>query len=873
MKTRLKKILPLIILLGALFFSGISQNQYRAFTVDTESYFAKHDIVYKSPSYEGFEGFPLGNGDLGGLIWATPTGIKIQINKSDTYDGSNEESTANLRSCGQLDIDFGAPCFDWIQLKDYDSRLSLYNAETSFIAETPFSKVKVNSFVAVNENVWLIECEKQETGNYLGGASATIGLERWGSRSFGGWYGAYNRDPKFGIGDANASIEESTLLLREQFSKMGFSVACKLVGIESQGEKVSNRRVELKTKAFENGKFSILIAVATSYKNENTNTKALDLLEAAEKQGLTSLKAEHRNWWHTFWQRSFLHLPDDYIENIYYLKRYILASSSRGNYPALFNSAIFTWNHDVRNWVKPHHWNMQQIYWGILPGGDADLLKPYINTYFRLIPEAEKYALKRGAKDAILWTEPHDYFGEMLGANMSNMHNNFTPASQIASFFWDYYNYTGNLEFLQNEGYVFMKKAAGFYLQTLQWDEAKQEYFLFPCQPYEHAYRSNLRNSITDLVTIKSSFANCIAAAKILNVDKEKQKQWQHVIDHLWEPPMAPAAIFGKSEWGDRFPVGSKMHIPKDTGKLFAYAYTEDGNVYPDSTTANDGIFHFSQNTAIVFPAGLVGIEQKGTPYYEAAATAVRIRPEYRNAITPDAIVAARLGMGNEALKIINTTIRRLQLFPQGMFYNLDHWFTFSLYADSLKYPEYSAMRDYIYDSRCHYDTKGNSSGLPTKPFVQFGLEPMGTVGAALNEMMLQSAEGKIRVFPAVPKEWENRELAFKLWAEKGFEISALRNENGEVEPLNIMSKLGNTCVLVNPWGRQKVRVTSGSGKSIKTIQNQADLISFNTSAGEDYILAPVNFDFNIRPRHFSSVKNDGVKHFHEAILGKKRDY
>ena len=39
-----------------------AQQKNSIFKVD-DSYLLKHDIVYKTPAYEGFEGFPLGNGD------------------------------------------------------------------------------------------------------------------------------------------------------------------------------------------------------------------------------------------------------------------------------------------------------------------------------------------------------------------------------------------------------------------------------------------------------------------------------------------------------------------------------------------------------------------------------------------------------------------------------------------------------------------------------------------------------------------------------------------------------------------------------------------------------------------------------------------
>jgi len=127
------------------------------------------------------------------------------------------------------------------------------------------------------------------------------------------------------------------------------------------------------------------------------------------------------------------------------------------------NDGLWPWNHDIRNWVTPHHWNTQQQYLGLCAENDCELLLPYINTYFRLIPYAEKFAELRGAKNAILWSKPHDFFGSMTFWNRGDMVNDFTSASQIAGLFWEYYQFTMDNSFLEQKGYLFMKKTAEFY--------------------------------------------------------------------------------------------------------------------------------------------------------------------------------------------------------------------------------------------------------------------------------------------------------------------------------------------------------------------------------------------------------------------------
>ena len=212
-----------------------------------------------------------------------------------------------------------------------------------------------------------------------------------------------------------------------------------------------------------------------------------------------------------------------------------MSAGSRGEFPLAFNGGLWRWNRDVLNWGTPHHWNQQQEYWGLCAQNDWRLMKPYLATYFKMIPFAEKLAKEYGAEhDALLITEAHNFNGVQWGKDKRYLRNNFTPASQIASLFWDYYEFTGDEEFLKERAYTFMKKASHFYLDRLEWDEEKNEYFL-KASLYESAPIAYVKNPISDRNCIERLFKDCIRAAEILNVDKDEVKQWRHVLNHLWE--------------------------------------------------------------------------------------------------------------------------------------------------------------------------------------------------------------------------------------------------------------------------------------------------------------------------------------------------
>jgi len=834
-----------IIFIFLILVSKIGFGQYSLFRVD-QSYLSRHDIVYKTPAYEGYEGFPVGNGDMGGMVWNNINGLEVQINKNDLFDRKNEESEATLRGGVHLNIDLGAPAFEWIYLDDFDGRLSLKDAEVTFAAKTPFKESNVNSWVGTDKNLWFFQIKTQDINQYIEGTKIRVTMERWGSRAFPGWYGGFIKNTKIGLGNTKSKIIGKDIVLEDSLTGIRFSVACRILSEESHAEIISSNRAELETSRKEAHDITLMVSIVTSNESETPTESSIELLDKAERNTVRKEKEQHQQWWNDFWQKSFVHIGDDYIENLYYLRRYLMASSSRGRYPVIFNGGLWTWNHDVRNWVTPHHWNTQQQYWGLCAQNDCDLLLPYVNTYFRLMPEAEKHARLRGADSAILWSEPHDFFGSMTFWKRSDMLNNFTPASQIAGFFWEYFQFTSDTSFLTGKAYPFMKKAAEFYLKTLQWDSLKNEFFIYPSQPYENPDINTLLNPTSDRTMIESLFRSCIQAANILNIDKGKIKQWQNTIDHLWPWPM--------------------RNIPGE-GEVIELAYYKDGSIYPKLENRKNGIYHFSANTSMVFPGNLIGLNNKNDIRFKSSAIIVHDHPPSVNAISPDPIVAARLGLGNIALERMTNGIRRLQHFPQGLFYNIDHWYNLSLYMDSVKKPDITTQRDYVYDRRTHYP-----NGLPTEPFIQCGLEPLSIYGATINEMLLQSNEGAIRVFPAIPDIWET---AFKLRARGAFIVSSERGVDGTISGISIESQKGNICRVVNPWGNNNILIWCMTGKKskikYKIVEN--NVIVFNTLTDHVYLILPKDKDLPQEQTVYKGSANNVSKHFLEATLGKDRNF
>lgn len=786
------------------------------FVVDA-GYLARHDIVYKSPMQLEAEGFPLGNGDMGGLVWTRDDGVEFQINKNDVWSNPEPGSHARVqRHCARVRIDFGLPVFGWTHvLNDFEGRLSLAKGEASFAAKTGFAKTVVRSWLAQDRNVWVVECDSAADAKFVeGGASAaTVSLERLGSRAFGGWYaGGYVKDPASGLGSTRTTLANGDMILEETGDGMNFVVACRILGADG-ARRVNNHRAESFTK---NGKFTVLVAVVTKEDAADPRAAALALLDRSAKDGVAAMRAEKDARLARFWSKSFVKLGDDYLENLWYMRRYLAGAGSRGKYPLVFNGGLWRWNRDVVNWITPHHWNTQQQYWGLCAENDCDLMLPYLNTYYRMMQRPDgmaRLAAKRGAKnDAILLAEMHNFDGSMVDEDRGDMRNAYTQAAQVASRLYEYCEFTGDKKFLAEKALPFMRKAANFYLQKLAWD-AKSGRYSFKGSNYEDGGGFGpVLNPASDRNAIEALFKSCVAGATTLGTDADLIPKWRHVLGHLWE-----------------------RRLVKEQGF--------EGEVL--ATCDTPGKFRVTQwalGGAPVFPAGVLGVDDRDTPVGKAVMNYIRGTKEmYSHHPTP--VIAARMGMGDDALRLVRDGASVMQYFPSGLMFN---------------------CRGYP-DDLYKLDLAVNLIGGPGRPtvkwrdFFQCGMETTSLVNVALTEMMLQSNEGAIRVFPAVPEAWKNAPLAFKLLARGGFLVAAERHA-GAVTRVSIKSLNGGECRIRNPFTTGTTVVRDAAGAAVTTTPGPNGAIIFATSPGAEYTLLPADAKPDAAPTVFKSDPNKGPK-------------
>lgn len=158
------------------------------------------------------------------------------------------------------------------------------------------------------------------------------------------------------------------------------------------------------------------------------------------------------NWWHDFWNRSWIVVSGDAdadrITQAYALQRFVAACSGRGSFPIKFNGSIFTvepkfaggpdFDADWRRWGDCYWWqNTRLPYAPLAMTGDEDILRSLFDFYLRLTPLCKARAkLYYGAK-GVYYPETMTPFGTYANGDYGWSREG-KPASQIDSPWWQY---------------------------------------------------------------------------------------------------------------------------------------------------------------------------------------------------------------------------------------------------------------------------------------------------------------------------------------------------------------------------------------------------------------------------------------------------
>lgn len=335
-----------------------------------------------------------------------------------------------------------------------------------------------------------------------------------------------------------------------------------------------------------------------SFNGTNPISTTQDILTAVESKNYEVLKEMHLQDYQNLFNRVEFTLNNDYGDSgvtteervnaykagdaDYYLEslffhfgRYLMISSSReGDLPANLQGV---WNNRIYpGWNSDYHLNinLQMNYWITGVCNLSECFTPLVD-YVEMLQEpgsqtAQAYFNASGWCSNLV-SNP---FGFTAPSSFENMYWSFYPVSGawLCQNIWDHYEFTRDIDYLQNKAYPILKSASQFASDYLY--EIDNELVTCPSWSPEHGGISigvaHERQVIWDLLN------NTIEAAIILNVDSNERQEWIDTRDMI--KPIDIGQYGQIQEWYD------DIDDPNDHHRHIAHLYA----VHPGKQIAHN---------------------------------------------------------------------------------------------------------------------------------------------------------------------------------------------------------------------------------------------------------------------------------------------
>jgi hypothetical protein len=798
---------------------------------------SQYDLVYLSPPVDPMQGIPFGNGEVGVLFWCEDSKLIAVVNKSDLWDdapfgpfhnwsGKEEDYSTTQRHACRIVIDFKFPVFNTLYLSDFKAKLNLADASLSLESTSPFGRIKLRAFADHRTGTLFYDLESDLNED----VPVDIAVERFGSRTYSHWYSQINRDASIGLTGTEVMADDKGIFLTQKLTSGKFGVGGKVIKDNDLAVKYireHSRSGVIRLTGNRQKKAQLAFSVTSPLENDPV-PEVRNILTLAGKNGIQTFAASNAEAWKSIWDKSLMDYGNDYLNNLWHLTMFYANASQGGKYPGRFNNGLWGWSRDVQNWNFYFHWNQQQLCWPLNAAGHHGLVDSYLNFRYNSLPQAKKDARELFKSDGAFISD----VTERRGYNSSGEKINHTPIAEIALDFWRQYQFTGDRKFLQEKALPFIVEAARFY-ETILEKESDGLYHAREGSGYEGWIK--LKDGLTELVYARALFSASLAALKISGTDLPEAAKWKDILDNLAPLPAIAAGTEAISAEGNGFTLKTGIFKGKQspTDQIFAAGWGIKENqmltVYSpvkDSTIHNglkllDGIFP-SVPSSPVFPSGTIGLSQKGNGLFTKMTATTLLYGTEITGWDPVPVVMARLGLAKELSADLDRFPGRWQIYCNGW----GHW---GLEGEVNKDAEWFFRTNQVRD--VNSPNKDERFALPMWPFRHMSMESMSVLATAMNESLLQSYDGVLRVFPAFPADRNGR---FTLHAAGGFIVSS-EIRSGMVQWICIQSLLGNPCKLDLPWANAVA--FSGAKKSGKKISRSNPEIM--TKAGEVLMILP----------------------------------
>lgn len=526
--------------------------------------------------------------------------------------------------------------------------------------------------------------------------------------------------------------------------------------------------------------FEILLTVVSIYDSDETYAEAKKRLENAFSRDTFHVLSNCEQITMHDVCRSWIRLPKQEYSTPWYWGIYEAMSARRpskfaaGYVAPWYQSNCVNWGHHILTYEQP------KTNLGLLATNHAELLEPWFRLCFQSKEKLQKYASDFYKCRGTAYPHAISGTGTVIASSitLNGTMMNISTTGETVKYAWDYYDFTGDREYLRDVGYPILKDAALFYHDYLLTDENGGKY-IFPSRSQEcvtppGTLNEFMTNSLIDLALFRFVLSRAAKSAEILGVDDDLRKEWENDVKALRKDyAVWPDGTWKTAEDIDDISIGYGNPPVSD---LCPICITDE----VDKWRGSEEMKQVAQKSVDKF------VDRNKMPWDMSFG------------------IISRLRMGDKDYARL-----ALELLPkcrEGG--NLNR-------SDACDYDENNEMKP---DGQHSF-------------FVDKGGAYLSEV---ITEMLLQSQGGVIRIFPAYPEELGDAAF-FSLRARGAFLVSAEMRE-GKPAYAIVRSIRGNDCRFMNVFG-DKISVRDlETGEKISYKEADGDII-FETESQHEYVI------------------------------------
>lgn len=496
-----------------------------------------------------------------------------------------------------------------------------------------------------------------------------------------------------------------------------------------------------------------------------SDDRAADVVEAAMRRGLLVDYRSHRRYWTGYWAASGVTLPDSLLQRQYDSEMYKFGAAARPDaYPISLQSVWTADDGGLPPWKGDYHHdlNTQLSYWPAYAANHLREAEGYVNTLWRQRPVYRRYTQEYFGVTGLNVPGVCTLTGEPMGGWIQYAMSQ-TVSAWLLHHFYLQWRYSGDEDFLEQRAYPFACEVGNFLEQMTRPDSVGRRRLRLSSSP---EYGDN---------SAKAWFKD------MTNFDLT-------LIHSAWREAAAMAEALGRTAEAARWRALEAQLPSLDTASSGALTVAPG---YPYAQSHR----HFSHAMAI-YPLGLLDMD------------------------------------GDEASRhIIRSTIRQLDSIGPAYWTGYSYAWLACLKARARDGEGAARALRTFAECFClpntfHANGDQTRSGKSRFTYRPFTLEGNFAFAAGLQEMLLQSYGGRLRLFPAVPAAWPA--VSFRTLRAEGAFLVTASLKRGESVTATVSAESDATLRLIVPDGYE-LEQAAGAAKGA---QASHDLIELPLKAG-----------------------------------------